>query len=90
MNSSCQGEDPVAVERGLEGEVEADQGLDADQAPHFERRLDAPPFAQGELLAEKGVDRLQRADLAAFELTHRVIEHLERTRHLEGIASGVI
>ena len=52
-----QGEDPVAVERGLECEVEAGRSLDADQASHLERRLDAASLAQGELLAEQSVDR---------------------------------
>ena len=78
-----QGEDPVAVERGLKGEVEAGQGLDARQASHFERRFDTSAFTQRKLLAEKGVDRLERASLAAFELAHRVIEDFESPRHLE-------
>ena len=75
--------DPVAIERGLEGEVETGQGFDRDQAPHLERGLDAPGFAQGEFLAEQGVDRFQRADLAALELAHRVVEDLKRARHFE-------
>ena len=32
-------QDTVPIERGLEGEVEAGQGLDAGQASHFERRI---------------------------------------------------
>src|SRR5262249_39908113 len=78
-----QGEDPVAVERGLKGEVEAGQGFDAGQASHFERRLDAPAFTQRKLLAEKGFDCFERANLAAFELAYRVIEDFERPRHFE-------
>ena len=78
-----QGKDAVAVERGLEAEVEAGEGLEAGQPPHLERRLDAPAFAQGELFAQERVDRLERADFAALELAHDVIEHLERARHFE-------
>ena len=78
-----QSEDAVAVERGLEGEVEAGQGFDGDQAPHLERGLDAADFAQGEFLAEQGVDRFQRADLAALELAHGVVENFQGPRHFE-------
>ena len=35
-----EGEDALAVERGLEGEVEAGEGLDRREAAHAQRRLD--------------------------------------------------
>src|SRR3954451_24260898 len=76
-----QGEDPVAVERGLEGEVEAGERLDAAQPGHLQRRLDPASLAQRELLGQQRVDRLQRTDLAALELADDGVEHLERPGH---------
>jgi hypothetical protein len=67
----------------LEGEVEAGEGFDGDQAPHLECGSDAPGFTQGEFLAEQGIDRLQRTDLAALELAHRVIQDFQGPRHFE-------
>ena len=78
-----QGEDAVAVERGLEGEVEAGQRLDVEQPAHLERRLDPAALAQAELLGEQAVDRLEGGDLAALELAQQMLEHLERARHPE-------
>src|SRR4051794_21033544 len=74
----CEGKDPVAVERGLEREIEAGQGLDTAEASHLERRFDAAAFANGDLFGEQQVDGLDRADLAAFELLDDVVERLQR------------
>ena len=76
-------QDPVAVERGLEGEVEAGQRLDGREPGHHQRRLDAAALAQGQLLGEQGIDRLERAGFAALELADGLIEHLQRARHLQ-------
>src|SRR3982751_4137203 len=72
----------VAIERRLEGEVKTRQGLDVGQAAHLERGLDPAALAQGELLVEQGIDRLEWGDLAALELAHQVIEDLKGPRHL--------
>ena len=69
-----QGEDPVAVERGLEAEVEAGERLDGRQPGHHQRRLDPAVLAQREFLGEQAVDRLERGDLAPLELAHDGIE----------------
>ena len=55
-----EGQDTVAVERGLEGEVEAGQRLDGGEPGHHQRRLDAPALAHGQLLGEQGIDGVQR------------------------------
>src|SRR4051794_14924930 len=51
--------------------------------PILSAAFDAAGFAQGEFLAEHGVDRFQRADLAALELAHRVVEDFQGPRHFE-------
>ena len=76
-------EDAAAVERRLEGEVEALQRLDRGQPRHAQRRLDPRPLAPRELLGQQGVDCLHRADLAALELLDRVVEHLKGPRHAQ-------
>src|SRR5262249_21009466 len=55
------GEDALAVERRLEGEVEPGEGLDGGEASHDQRRLDAAVLAQRHLFGEQRVDRLERA-----------------------------
>ena len=78
-----QGEDAVAVERGLEREVEPGQRLDGEQPAHLEGGLDPAALAQAELLVEQVVDRLEGGDLAALELAEQVLQHLEGARHAE-------
>lgn len=75
--------DPVAVQRGLEAEVEARQRLDREQAPHLEGGLDAAAFPQGQLLAEQQVDGVQSADFAALKTAQQMIQHLQRARHAQ-------
>ena len=76
-------QDAVAVERGLEREVEAGQRLDGGEAGHLQRRLDAAALADGELLGEQHLDRLDGADLAALDLLDEMIERLQRARHAQ-------
>ena len=76
-----EGQDTVAVERGLEGEVEAGQRLDGGEPGHHQRRLDAPALAHGQFLGEQGIDGVQRRDFAAFELAGRPIEYFQRAGH---------
>ena len=87
-----EGQDPVAVERRLEGEVEAGQRLDGRELCHPQRRLDATVLAQGQFLGEQGIDHLERAGFATLELTHRLIKNLQRPGHLQtdqGLANAV-
>ncbi len=80
-----EGHDPVAVERGLEREVEAGQRLEDGQSGHPQGRLDPAVLAQAEflLLGEKIVNRLDAVDLALLDAAQRGVEHLERARHLQ-------
>ena len=75
--------DAVAVERGLECEVEAGERLDRGEPGHLQRRLDPAPLAHAELFAQQGVDRLDRADLAALELLDHLLQRLQRARHAQ-------
>ena len=79
-----EGEDALAVERGLEGEVEAGKRLDRRQAAHAQRRLDATVLAQVSSSASSDVDHLERADLAAVRAGVRVVERLQGARHPQG------
>src|SRR6516164_7847859 len=80
MNSGCaKAKIRLRSSEGWNTEAEAGQGLDAEQPPHFERRLDTPRFAQGSS-SPQGVDRFQRANLAALKLAHRVVEDFEGPR----------
>ncbi len=42
-------QDSIAVERGLEGEVEAGEGFDGSEASHAQRGLDPAVLAKGVL-----------------------------------------
>jgi hypothetical protein len=63
-----QGQDTLAIERGLEREVEAGEGLDRGQGSHAQRRLDAAGLSHAQLLGEQRVDQLDGAGFAALEL----------------------
>jgi len=77
----CQ--DTVAVERGLEGEVKAGQRLDDTQPGHLQCCLDAAGLADGEFLGQQHLDRLDGAELTAFDLLDQVIEGFQSTRHAQ-------
>src|SRR5439155_17451773 len=62
-------------------EVEAGERLDRGEPGHLQRRLDPAPLANAELFGQQGVDRLDRADLAALELLDDVVQRLECPRH---------
>jgi len=53
--------DPVTVERWLEREVEARQRLDGGQTCHLQRRFDPAALANGDLLGQQRLDRLDCA-----------------------------
>jgi hypothetical protein len=77
----CQ--DTVAIERGLEGEVEAGQRLDDTQPSHLERGLDAAGLTDGEFLGQQHLDRLDGADPTALDLLDQVVEGFQSTRHAQ-------
>jgi len=52
----CECEDMLSVERGLEGEVEADERLDGGEASQRQRRLDAAALADSQLLDEELIE----------------------------------
>src|SRR5689334_13798338 len=78
-----QGQDAVAVERGLEREVEAGQGFDGEQSAHLECSPHPPALAQGQFLTQQRLQGLWSADLTALQTTQDMIEHLQRPRHFE-------
>src|SRR5215213_6526042 len=81
--SSASAEDAVAIERGLEGEVEALECFDRGEARHQERCLDAAVLAQGEFLDEDLVEGADAVDLALLDAPQGGIEHFECAGHPE-------
>jgi len=81
-------QDAVAIEGGLEGEVEALQGLGRGEARGLEGDGDAPVLAGCVFLGEQAVDGLQRRDLALFHAPERVVEGLEGTGHAQADQAG--
>ena len=79
----CQSCDPVAVEGGLEREVEALQRLDRHQLGGAQGDVDAASLPRRVFLAEQAADRLDGGELAALEPGQRVVERLQRARHPE-------
>src|SRR5215217_4638188 len=77
------GHDAVAVERGLEGEVEAVEGFDGGKARHQEGRLDPATLAQRELLEKDLIEGADAVDLALLDTPDGGVEDLERARHAE-------
>ena len=75
--------DAVLVERGLEGEVEAGEGLDRRELGHLKRHFDAAVLAQRQFLGEQGVNGLDGGDLAALDAAHGDIEDFECARHFQ-------
>lgn len=80
-------DDSIAVERGLEGEVEAGERLDRGQAPHAQCRLDPAVLAQGQLFREEDVHGFEGGDLALLEPAYDMIERFERPRG-DGVGEG--
>jgi hypothetical protein len=77
------GERQDAVERHLEGEVEAVAGFDGRKPVHHQRGLDAAALAQRQVLGEQRLDCLERCNLTALELADGGVDHLECPRHAE-------
>src|SRR5262249_8341032 len=71
------GENAVAVERRLEREVEAGEGLDGRELGHTKRHLDASVLAQRQFLGEQGIDHFERTGFATLELAHGLIKNFQ-------------
>lgn len=78
-----QRQDPIAIERGLEAEVEAGQCLDRGQPRHHQRGLHAPVLPDRQLLDEQGVERFDAVDFALLDAPEGSVENFERPRHPE-------
>ena len=63
--------DPVAVERGLEREVKAGQGLNDGQPGHPQCRFDPTVLTQAEFFGEKIVDRFDAVDFTVLDAAKR-------------------
>ena len=75
--------DAVPVERGLEREVEAGEGLDGGEPRHDEGHLHAPVLAQGELLGKQRVDSFEGVHFAALDPAHRGVEDFDGAWHFQ-------
>ena len=78
-----QGEDAVAVEAGLEAEVEGLQGLDPGQARGHQLGADTPGFAPAIFFTEQAVEGFQGGELLAFHLVEDIVEDFQGSGHLE-------
>lgn len=78
-----QRQDPIAIERGVEAEVEAGQCLDRGQPRHHQGSLDAPVLADRQLLDKQGVERFDAVDFALLDAPEGSVENFERPRHPE-------
>ena len=75
--------DAVPVERGLEREVEAGEGLDGGEPRHDEGHLHAPVLTQSELLGEQRVDGFEGVHFAALDPAHGRVEDFDGARHFQ-------
>ena len=83
-----EGQDPAAIEGGLEGEVEALERLGRREAGGLERHGDAAALAGGMLLGQQAVDGLKGGELAALDPAHGVVEGLQRPGHAQADQAG--
>ena len=63
----------IAVEAGLEAEVEGLQGLDLGEARRQQLGADAPGFAPGIFFGQQAVQGFQGGELLAFHLVQHAV-----------------
>ena len=78
-----QGEDTIAVERRLEGEVEAGKRFDRCKPAHAQGCLDAAVLAQGQFLGEEDIDGFESRQLTVFKAAYDMVESFQRSWHLQ-------
>ena len=83
-----QGGDSLAVERGLECEVEAFDRLDGEELRGSQRDVYPSCFAQGAIFAQDGVDGFDGSGLALLEAPQRGSERFERPGHFQSDQGG--
>ena len=76
-------QDAMAIERGLEREIETGERFDGRQARHSKRGADTAIVAQRQFLDQQLVERLDPGDLTLLDSPECGVEHFQRTRHLE-------
>ena len=80
--------DSLAVERGLECEVEAFDRLDGEEFRGSQCDVYPSCFAQGAILAEEGVDGFDGCGLALLQPLQRGAERFERPGHFQSDQGG--
>ena len=68
---------------GWKAKSKLGQRLDDTQPGHLECRLDAAGLTDGEFFGEQHLDRLDGAELTAFDLLNQMVECLECARHAQ-------
>src|ERR671918_877966 len=81
-------EDAIAVEGGLEGEVEALQRLRRIEPRGLQGDGDPAALPVGVFLGQQPVDRLEGGELAALEAAERVVQRLQGPRHAQPDQAG--
>src|SRR5271165_3670107 len=79
-----EGQNPIAIEGGLETEVETLERFEGGEPRGQERHLDASTLAQAPLLLEQRLDEFERCNLTLLEATHEIIQAFQRRRHFQG------
>ena len=76
-------QDAVAIERGLEGEVEAGERFDGGQPRQQQRGLDPAILAHRHFLDQQVIECFDRVDLTLLDLRKAGVQHLEGARHTQ-------
>ena len=79
-----QGHDPVAIERRLEGKVEAFQGLDRNQPRGVQGDSHPSILTRGVFLDQQRVDGFDNSDFPLFQAAQGLIEDLQCSWHAQG------
>ncbi|WP_456306655.1 hypothetical protein [Nguyenibacter vanlangensis] len=75
--------DPVSLERGLKGKIEAFERLDRQETRGPQGDADPTSFPQAQFLGQQFVDRLDRADVAALQTAEGLVERFQSPRHMQ-------
>lgn len=67
-------EDPIAIEGGLEREIEAGERFDGCQPTHLQRRLYTAVLPWGQLFGKENVDRFECRQPAMLQAADNMVE----------------